>query len=437
MDPLPVDVSQLQRRDPAAWTALMSRSESLQDMIVTAVTSEPLWSAFLSKGGRTSATWSRRVTRFLLTLAGCSDPISFIGKRTNATEALIYQQLAARLPEVFANHHYVHLAGELSWLLLDDVPNHFLPDVWTTEEVDRAVESLALIHATFWEAEEEASDDSLDWLPRYLARDGATPSWDELWETNAVYFEEGPGAIVSEHAIASAGRLAPRFMEAANGLVVMRELGGWPGVLGESHLAAAADLLDDPVPMLAALRNLPQTLVHGSPQPYHWRSTLFEEMYLLDWREATLGPAPLDLVGLVEGLPLVFAVDEIARTILPADRASKQVSEPHLKVRPITPLAEETLVDGYILTMAAELGSAFPSRDFRQALPAARCLHVLTTWFPYFATWHGDMPNRYVWQRANRMSEDELDDFGFGPMVGVRPYFAGVFDRFLQAYRSL
>lgn len=432
MDPLPVDVSQLQRRDPAAWTALLSRTTSLRDVIVTAVTSEPLWSAFLAKGGRTSATWSRRVTRFTLTIDGLSDPITFIGKRTNAVEALIYQELAERLPDILPSAHYIHPAGDLSWLLLEDVPNHFPPAVWTTDESDGAIEALAAVHASFWD-----DTPDLNWLPQLFDDADSMMSWEELRDANAVYFDEGPAAIVSEHAIASAGRLAPRFMEAANGLVVMRELGGWPGVFGESHMAAVADLLDDPVPMLAALREQPQTLLHGSPQPYHWRTTLFDQMYLVDWREAKSGPAALDLVALIEGLPLVFAVNEMARSIFSGDSYSNQSGEPHLKVRPMSPLAEETLVDSYILSMAAELEGGFPARHFRQSLPAARCLHVLTTWFPYFATWHGDMPNRYVWQRANRMSEEELGELGFGPMVGVRPYLAGVFDRFMQAYRSL
>ena len=80
----------------------------------------------------------------------------------------------------------------------------------------------------------------------------------------AALFEEGPGRL-SRHAIHSAGRLA-LFRARANGLVVMRDLGGWPGVLGESHLAAAADLLDDPCPCWPLL-DLPPTLLHGALIP--------------------------------------------------------------------------------------------------------------------------------------------------------------------------
>ena len=73
----------------------------------------------------------------------------------------------------------------------------------------------------------------------------------------------------------------------------------------------------------------------------------------------------------------------------------------------------------------------------RAAIPAARCLHVLTTWFPFFAELANDMPGKYAWQRLNRLSESELGYYHDGPMAGMRPYLAGVFERFLHAYRSL
>ena len=93
MEPLPVDVFQLQRRDPLAWTVLLSRSPELADVIVTAVTAEPLWDTSLVTPGRATVERARHMRRYVLTLAGCSDPISFIAKQTNAVEALIYQQL--------------------------------------------------------------------------------------------------------------------------------------------------------------------------------------------------------------------------------------------------------------------------------------------------------------------------------------------------------
>jgi len=62
---------------------------------------------------------------------------------------------------------------------------------------------------------------------------------------------------------------------------------------------------------------------------------------------------------------------------------------------------------------------------------------VLTTWFPYFARWSDNMPDRAIWQRLNQLSEADLAQSRVGPMAGLRPYLAGMFDRFLHAYRSL
>jgi hypothetical protein len=62
---------------------------------------------------------------------------------------------------------------------------------------------------------------------------------------------------------------------------------------------------------------------------------------------------------------------------------------------------------------------------------------VLTTWFPFFAAWAGDMPDRYAWQKVNRLDESELGRLHHTPAIGLRHYLAGVFERFLHAYRAI
>lgn len=435
MDPLPVDVAQLQRRDPMAWTTLLSRANDRDDVVVTAVTSEPLWTSFLAPTGRTARSWSRQVTRYVLTIDGCSDPLSFVGKRTNPIEAQIYHHLAPELPDVFVPCHYIHLAGDRSWLLLDEAPNAFPPSAWVPRDLDNVAAGLASVHAGFWEQANES--DLLEWLPFYFDEPDETVTLDELREASPELFEEGPGAVISDHALHSAGGLASQLVRAANGLMIMRALGGWPGVLGESHLTALADLLDDPLPMLNALKDLPVAVIHTAPHAYNWHLSLFDHTYLLDWSEARLGPGVIDLVSFLETYPLLYVEDNLSQSLWPSagDRPSRD--DVHVRVRELTPALEETIVDGYLLAMSAELGSRFPARQMRQAIPAARCLYVLLTWLPYFAGWADDLPNKYVWQRVNRMSEAELVENGLGPMVGIRPYFAGVFQRFLQAYRNL
>lgn len=438
MESQPVNVIQLQRRDPAAWTALLSEMPVASDLIVTSVSSEPVWNMFLVRPGRMASDPSRRVRRYQLTLAGHSDPITFITKRTNLTEAAVYRLAGSGLGPVLPPCHYLHCGTDHSWLVLDDVPNDITPDRWMPGHVDSVIDALAKFHLKTWQdnphpggtARHEVDDE----IQHFIEGEGMPYSWSELRQSHAALFEQGPGAVLSEHAIRNAGLLAPALLEAANGLVVMRDLGGWPGVLGESHLAAAADLLDDPVPILNALSRLPVSLLHGSPHPYHWRVTIFDEQYLIDWSEAKIGPGILDLVGFIEHYPLIYsrAVPEEPWNPTPSD-----TGELLIRLRELTPLVEETLIDTYLLAMSSELGSRFPSRAARAAIPAARCLHVLTTWFAYFGSWFADMPDPYVWQRVNRMSEAELMGSNLGPMAGVRPYLAGVFERFLRAYRSL
>jgi len=438
MEPYPISIIQLQRRDPVAWSALLSRLVDPAEVTVTDVTSEPVQIADLGVLGWIKKESSHRVRRYTLTLEGHSDPITFIAKKTNLTEGHVYRLANMHKESLLPPLCFLHSDGEHSWLILEDVPGDITPDRWTPHHVDAVVESLAAFHAATWDISEIADEDHFcnreELLPHFLQGEHMPYTWDELRRQHSVLFEQGPAAVLSEHAIQNAGRLAPALLAAANGLVIMRDLGGWPGVLGESHLAAAADLLDDPVPVLGPLANLPLSILNGSPHPYHWRLTLFDERYLVDWSEAHLGPGVLDLVAFIEHYPLI---DNGPTDDKPWGLPSAHPKHPIIRLRELTPLFEETLIDTYQLAMSMRLGSGYPSRAFRAALPAARCLHVLTTWFAYFGSWFADMPDPYTWQRINRMSERELSSSMYFPIAGIRPYLAGVFERFLRAYRNL
>jgi hypothetical protein len=254
-----------------------------------------------------------------------------------------------------------------------------------------------------------------------LHLDRTAYQWESLVSEQSVYFEEGPAAILSEHALSQAGQLAPLFLQAANGLVVMRDLGGWPGILGESHLTAVADLLDDPVPLLEPLRQLPFTLLHGDPNNHHWRVTVFDDQKLTGWQKAAVGPGICDLVSFIEQFSLLEVAESAAA----------------LKTRTVWPVNEETIIDGYMLALSHRLGSRANTRALRQAIPAARCLYVLTNWFPHFATWFEEMPNKYTWQKVNRMADRDFVDTPLQGFLQLRPYLSSVFERFLLAYRSL
>lgn len=402
------DVAQLRKRDPAAWTTLLSKALETDELKVTSVDVNALGPC---PGGRCR----HHTFRYVLTLADQSDPVTLIGKRTNRVEASFYGNVARWLPQLAPRCLLATHKGERGWLLLDDVPDHFPPHKWTSDDVEEVVNGLVDLHATFWNQETELQ---VQGMPSFIGRNEFPRR--ELRAASEACFGDGPASVLSLHAIHNAGRLAPVLWRAANGLTIMRELGGWPGILGESHLAAAADLLDDPVPMLAPLRYLPATLIHGDPYSYHWRLTLFDELRLFDWQNAAVGPGIYDLVLFQEHLDLLY------------DQGTRE-----MRLRREQLSTEETITDSYLLSMSARLGQQFSARVARQAIPAARCLFVLTNWFARFDSWFSNLPGKYTWQRVNRMSDEQLYGTVYEPLISLRPYLAGVFARFLHAFRTL
>ena len=408
-----VDVAQLLRRDPQAWTVLLSSHPGMEDIVVTAVTSQPILRK-LSPGDD-----SPRVTRYMLVLANHSDAITLIAKETTAAEACFYRDVAPSIPYIAPYAYLTHVSEDRGWVVLDDVPNSVAPGNWSAQDAEDVIDDMAALHAEHWD--QPKIRDQYQWLNHLIDRERKSYDWQELRNDLGPYFEDGPAAMVSDHALNHLGRLAPRFLEAANGLAVLRALGGWPGVLGESHLSAVADLLDDPVPMLEPLSRLPQTLLHGDMHIYHWHVTLFDQRRLLDWSNVTLGPAIYDLVSFQERFDLLITEEE---------------SRP-VYARQDSPIDEETIVDSYMLAMKAELGPKFDARAMRRAIPAARCLQIIVSWFPYFASWYDQMPDLYTWQRLNRMSADEIGHSVIQPMLIYRPFLKRVFGRFLRSYQML
>lgn len=401
--------TQLQRRDPNAWMALLREQTGRDDLLVTAVSAKPI--APQRKNGR-------RMTRYLLSIANHSDPISFLGRHIDPIEAIIYRDFSPRLPNLIPGCHFLHQATpqDSGWVVLDDVPNDILPERWSISDINAILDKLANVHGLFLDQHNELSSAGL-----VSSLNRALVPWEALVAEQKVYFEEGPAAVLSEHALMQAGQLAPLFLQAANGLVVMRDLGGWPGILGETHLTAVADLLDDPVPILEPLRQLPQTLLHGDPNSSHWRVTVFEDQRLTEWQTAVIGPAVCDLISFIEQFGLLEAPEQGGM----------------MKTRPLWPISEETIIDTYLLALSKRLGARLNTRALRQAIPAARCLYVLTNWFPHFATWFEEMPNKFSWQKINRMPDREFVGTPLYGFMQLRPYLSGVFERFLLAYRSL
>jgi hypothetical protein len=404
-----VDVAQLQRRDPEAWSALLQLELGDEEVRVTAVASEPIR---ISSQGH----YRRQVNRYILTLDNCPEPISLVGKLTNRAETLFYQELSAHLPDLTPRCLFTHLSEDQGWIILEDVPNDYDAATWTPTDAEALVEQMATLHTMFWGQSDTLQEMG---LPHFI--DGRSYTWADLRRDHAVYFEQGPSAPLSEHAISNVGRLAPKFLQAANGLTVIRSLGGWPGILSESHMDAIAELLDDPVPLLEPLKRLPVTLFHGNPHAHHWHLSLLGEYRLLDWHDLRVGPGVFDLVSFMEQYDMLY----------------ENGNRSQIVIRPERIISDETMIDSYLLTMSARLGGEFDARATRLAIPAARCLYTLSSWLPHFATWFSDMPNKYTWQKINRMSDEQLVGTPFQAIIYFRPYLAGVFHRFLQAYKTL
>jgi Phosphotransferase enzyme family len=61
--------------------------------------------------------------------------------------------------------------------------------------------------------------------------------------------------------------------------------------------AALIDALDDPEPLLAVLDTEPRTLVHGDPYPQNVLRPTASTRVWVDWEDALVGPAALDLAA--------------------------------------------------------------------------------------------------------------------------------------------
>ena len=415
-----VQVNDLMARQPRAWSWLLAQDPEISRPVVTSVEHETLADR-------------RSGIRYLLKLDGHPEPIALVGKQTNEAEARFYHDISPNLGSLAPHCWFSHIEGDKSWIVLDEAYDDWPVGKRTNKDVEGIIQRMTYFHAAFWDREglltelglsssfsnwpgKRKSTDPLDGFA-FTDRSDTQPSARDqrigVWKSECE-------VLLSEHAQRTSGKLAPILTKAASGLKIICLMGGWPGVLEEQQLSAFADLLDDPLPMLYPLWQLPVTLLHGDMTAHHWRLSLFGEYRLLNWEKVRMGPAVCDLVSFIEHFELISS------------------EEGAWNLRKRWPLSEETMVDSYILAMGRNLGSSFNARAFRDALPAARCLYVLTNWLPRIDDWFGQSPlDSETWQKLNQMSDNELTDAGFGEFVTLRPYLVGVFHRWMGVYRSL
>jgi len=395
----------------------MTQNDDTGGVIVEAVGEEPL-----DEHGDSS--------RFLLSLAGYQEPLSLVGKRTNAVEALFYEYFAPNFPHFTVKCYFNHIGLDEGWLVLADVHNDHAPETWNPNDIEILIGNLASLHASYWARREVLEQYGLPGLFQgYPDQEGSKSGS----KGDRAIAEQPPGPmerieqwlqsqhrLLTEHALRTAGpTLAPMLVEAGRGLETLRNYKGWPGIIDERHLVALADLLDDPVPILYPLRQLPDTLLHGEPSSDHWYLTLFDDYYLLDWQKMAIGPGVYDLVSFIDQVVL-----------LPGNSLSNEVIQ--------TDTAVETMIDSYILAMSGELGSRFDARSTRLAVPAARCLLVLIHWIPRLGGWLREMSYEHeVWQAMNELPDEALTKAGNVDLITWRKSLALIFDRFLRDYRRL
>ncbi len=389
----------LQQLTPEAWTQLLRFNLDSERITVKSVQTEDA---------------GRNQSRYVLTLDGYSDPITLLGRRTTQREANFYANLSEEVESISPRCWFSHVGSNDGWVVLSDQAHDLPPGEWGSAETLQIISDMAHFHAAYWGQKQLLLSNT--WLPFMLGtrRRKSAHALQHLpkdWNRD----------VVSEHALRSVEGLAPRWLEAAKGLRMLLELDGWQNVIDEKHLRAMSDLLDDPLPMLHPLRELPLTLIHGYPGIYNWQVSVLDTRTLVDWQQVSIGPGISDVVAFLETFGLL------------------QDGKMNWTVRDKWPVAEETMIDAYILQLSAELGNDALTRQVRQAIPSARCLHILLTWLPRFHQWFDNLPadprtRRDMWQAINETTDDDLASTVYAPIAGLRPYLAEVFHRFLKSY---
>lgn len=409
-----VETQKLQELNIEAWTYLLRRERDMLDVQVLDVAAEKL---------------SANITRYLLTLAKHPEPIALIGKTTTAAEVHFYDEYAKQLSNMVNRCWFSQQMGKDGWLVLDVPDDHHPPHTWSIQDVENIIEHLALLHSTFW-----AEDMLLAGLPNYIGRneeDDKRSTRSGGRKQKAIYRRTGrrvglPASYLNFD-LQLVGVQASALMKATVGLQILRGLGGWPGVLSDKHLDAFEALLEQPDLMMKPLRQVPFTLMHSRPSISNWNIGIFDSVALLDWQHISYGPGICDLIYFIED----FYIHCTGRNV--DEKRSYYLYREW-------PIVEETLIDSYFIRLAQELeADEYSARQMRRyALPAARCLYVLTYWLPTISEWFMHLPSsNRTWNKIQEMDDNELASLGYTPLVGLRPHLQKVFARFLDAYNLL
>ena len=125
----------LQTCDTNAWETFLSHRLDIADLIVEQVTAEQV---------------ETRRLRFIIKLAGHSDPITMIGKRRRLWKPVLSPfecSASDSCPTLL-----VQFADTQSgWIVIDDVPHDRVPTTWLGGDTEDVIRQLARLHTTFWD----------------------------------------------------------------------------------------------------------------------------------------------------------------------------------------------------------------------------------------------------------------------------------------------
>ncbi len=247
-----------------------------------------------------------------------------------------------------------------------------------------------------------------------------SPEWSFADELGALSDLAKLHAAFWEMPVSSSGWLKPvqatihaDLKAARRGVRLLRQIGGWHGIITEDRLNLMDALLADPSKLLAALDKLPVTLLHGDPWQPNW-IILGDRRVLLDWQTTCVGPAIWDVVYYLE------MSGEGGGTLR---------------------IGKEEAVCAYLDALECELKRPLEGfrEDFRAAFEPVSLLQTLIRWplyacdylfpletYPFLAHFWLALPERLRGWLSNRAAWAELD------------YYRQTFGRFeAQARRFL
>ncbi|MFK7800060.1 MAG: hypothetical protein AB8G95_00375 [Anaerolineae bacterium] len=406
-----MNILQLKEGSIEAWTWLLRQQSKMNTDMVIGVQMEPL---------------DHGATRFSLTLAEYSEPLSVIGFDTNQTESTFYSRFAAGLNDLPPKTWYDWQNKDGGWIVIEENGPFHTPSTWSRKDLERVTESLAGLHAAWWGSDELKNIE----LPRHPAIQAFDLVTDKSSHNKSLTKRAGGSKQTDKskallHTAKTHSSAIPELMIASVGFKMLKKLGGWPGLIEAVHISALDHLLQNPEIMLEPLQQVPLTLLHGQPVSDNWRINLMDETHLVNWRNASVGPAVCDLA--------IFSENYIFW----------KTPRPDLH-RLVPGSLEEMLTDNYLMHLGENVeleGENRPgsSRYMRRyALPAAICWHTVSHWLPTFLTWFSKMPpSRHSWEIIDELSPESVAAWGISDLNQYRPAIGAIFERFLTAYKLL